>query len=159
MPQNHQPFCHCGSGQKFADCCQPLLDQQQASAETALALMRSRYTAYVLHRSDYLLATWAPETKPAALNLENERVQWLGLKIHRCLDGLATDSEGEVEFTAAYLTANILCTMHEVSRFIRFAGRWYYVDGKCEMMRTKSDRNAPCPCGSGRKFKRCCGSK
>lgn len=158
MPQNHQLLCHCGSGQNFSDCCQPLLDQQSTSAETALALMRSRYTAYVLNREDYLLATWAPETKPTTLNLDSEQVKWLGLKIHRCLNGLSTDSEGEVEFTAAYLAANIFCTLHEVSRFIRLDGKWFYVDGKCEMTRTKSDRNASCPCGSSKKFKRCCGA-
>lgn len=118
--------------------------------------MRSRYTAYVLKRRDYLLATWAPATRPVSLDLDAEKIKWLALKIHQCLKGLAADNEGEVEFTAVYLAANMFCTMHEISSFIRLADKWCYVDGKCEMTRRKLDRNTTCPCGSGKKFKRCC---
>jgi SEC-C motif domain protein len=148
--------CPCGSGQGFSSCCRPLIDLQ-VEAKTALQLMRSRYTAYVIGRSDYLHLTWAPVSRPRSLDLEAEKVKWLGLEIHRCTAGLATDDEGEVAFTASFIAAGMLCRLLENSRFTRVAGKWLYVDGDDEMERWKIERNAACPCSSGKKFKRCCG--
>ena len=148
--------CPCGSDQGFSSCCRPLIDLQ-VEAETALQLMRSRYTAYVIGRSDYLLATWTPATRPRSLDLEAEKVRWVGLEIHRCTAGLAADNEGEVAFTASFIAAGVLCRLHENSRFTKVAGKWQYVDGDGETERRKIERNAACPCTSGKKFKRCCG--
>ena len=149
--------CPCGSGEDLSSCCRPLIDLK-VEAGTALQLMRSRYTAYVLHRTDYLLATWAPDTRPRSLDLEAEKVKWLGLEIHRCTRGLAADTEGEVAFTASFLATGMLCRLHESSRFARFAGKWRYRDGDGGTEKSKIVRNAACPCGSGKKFKRCCGN-
>ncbi len=119
--------------------------------------MRSRYTAYVLGYSEYILQTWAPVTRPQILDLTTDKVKWLGLVIHDCREGLETDRGGEVEFIATSIAAGCLCTMHENSRFIRPEQYWYYLDGRCESAGKRLDRNSPCPCNSGKKFKRCCG--
>lgn len=148
--------CPCGSGQDFPSCCKPLLDGY-FPAPTAQALMRSRYTAYVLGCSDYILKTWAKETRPKAMDLTSDQPRWLGLEIHNVKDGMLHDLAGEVDFTASYIAAGNLCTMHENSRFIRSEQIWYYLDGTCELSRKKIERNDACPCKSGKKFKRCCG--
>lgn len=150
------PPCLCGSKQNFSSCCEPLI-KRQTQALTAQALMRSRYTAYSLGYSEYILQTWAPDTRPLDMDLTHEQVKWLGLEIHGCKDGLASHRQGEVEFTATSISAGYLCTMRENSRFIRSEQSWYYLDGRCEITRKKLDRNSPCPCHSGKKFKRCCG--
>ena len=89
--------------------------------------MRSRYSAYVLGRRDYLLATWHPDTRPAALDLEPQ-ARWLGLEIR---DRAQTDAgHAQVEFVARYRVDGRAVRLHERSRFSREAdGRWYYVDG------------------------------
>jgi SEC-C motif domain protein len=90
--------------------------------------MRSRYTAFVLGLSDYLLASWHPDTRPDSLNLHEEPVaRWLGLQIkqHRIL----SDAQAEVEFVARYKLAGRAFRLHETSRFTRLDDRWYYVDG------------------------------
>ena len=88
--------------------------------------MRSRYSAFVLQRCDYLLATWHTSTRPATLDFEPD-ARWLGLEVrsHRVLD---TD-HAEVEFVARYRVAGRAVRLHERSRFVREAGRWFYVDG------------------------------
>ena len=88
--------------------------------------MRSRYSAFVLDRADYLLATWHPSTRPSELTL-NDGCKWLGLQVRR---HLAVDEDhAQVEFVARLRTAGRGARIHEVSRFVREAGRWYYVDG------------------------------
>jgi SEC-C motif-containing protein len=126
--------------------------------------MRSRYTAYVLRRADYLLATWDPATRPDALNLESDRTEWIGLRILGCVAGGPSDSEGRVRFVASFRQRGTEHELREDSRFRREDGRWLYVDGDTAtrgvpaVAAAKTDRNAPCPCGSGRKYKRCCGA-
>jgi SEC-C motif-containing protein len=90
--------------------------------------MRSRYSAYVLGREDYLLATWHPDFRPRQLTLESDQ-KWLGLKIRATTRGLATDTAGTVEFVARYKVEGRGFRLHETSRFVREAGRWYYTDG------------------------------
>lgn len=111
--------CPCGSGLALADCCGRYHEGQLAP--DAECLMRSRYSAFVLGREDYLLATWHPSTRPAALELDaTPRPQWLGLtvKAHMPLDA----THATVEFVARY-------KLHETSRFVKMDGRWLYVDG------------------------------
>jgi SEC-C motif-containing protein len=92
--------------------------------------MRSRYSAYVLQREDYLLATWHRTTRPAVLDLVRVTpAQWLGLKVLRVEAGTATDQEGVVEFVARYKVQGRAERLHETSRFVREEGRWLYVDG------------------------------
>ncbi|MBL8634665.1 MAG: SEC-C domain-containing protein [Myxococcales bacterium] len=157
--------CPCGSGATLADCCGQLLDG--GAAVTAEALMRSRYTAFVGRRSDYLLATWAPEKRPSALDLSRDRTEWLGLQIVAVVAGGPDDAVGEVEFIARYRSPAGAGAQRERSRFRREAGRWLYVDGQVAAVPQPGEaaarsgagvgRNDPCPCGSGSKWKRCCG--
>ena len=114
-------------GKGYADCCGRYLDGGEA-APTAEALMRSRYTAYVLHREDYLLETWHPDTRPASLELAGEpNPKWLGLEIKRRHEQ-PEPNRALVEFVARYKVAGRACRLHEVSQFVREAGRWLYVD-------------------------------
>lgn len=90
--------------------------------------MRSRYSAYVLKLAPYLLATWHASTRPVALDAEEHRTQWLGLRLLRAEQQGA--DKAIVEFVAGYrVGGGSAVRLHEVSRFVREDGRWYYVDG------------------------------
>jgi SEC-C motif-containing protein len=117
--------CPCGKG-LYSDCCGPL--HAGLPADSAEALMRSRYAAYVLKLAPYLLATWHGTTRPTELSLEDgEPTQWLGLDVrrHATQENMAT-----VEFVARYKVNGRACRLHESSRFILETGRWYYLDGE-----------------------------
>ena len=152
---NSQIPCPCGSNQPFDTCCDPLLAGSR-EASTAEALMRSRYTAYGRRDEAYLLRTWHPSTRPASLGLDEE-IEWLGLEILRTEAGGPEDREGLVEFVARYRANGQHGSLQEASRFVREEGHWLYVDGKIAEAGGRPGRNAPCPCGSGKKYKRCCG--
>jgi SEC-C motif-containing protein len=120
--------CPCGTNKKYADCCARYLDGAEIPP-TAEALMRSRYTAYTLLREAYVLATWHASTRPQQLGLaEDVSSKWLGLEVkrHQQLD----DAHAIVEFVARYKVAGRAHRLHEVSRFVREDGRWFYVDGE-----------------------------
>ena len=120
--------CPCGSDKNYADCCGRYLDGGDA-ALTAEALMRSRYTAYTLGREDYLLATWHRSTRSASLELASEpRRKWLALEVKR--HEQSASDEAVVEFVARYKLGGRAHRLHEVSRFVREAGQWFYVDGE-----------------------------
>jgi len=120
--------------------------------------MRSRYTGYFLGDEDYILLTWHPSTRPASVELRSGPA-WTGLEIRATEAGGSDDGQGSVEFVAHYVAGGRSGAIHETSRFVREDGRWYYVDGQLHELppQSKVSRNAPCPCGSGKKFKRCCG--
>lgn len=113
---------------RYADCCGRFIDAG-AAAPTALELMRSRYSAYVLGDTRYLRATWDARTCPADLDADGDGApRWLGLSIkrHAPLD----DTHAEVEFVARYKVGGRAHRLHETSRFVRDGdGRWRYVDG------------------------------
>ena len=119
--------CPCGLGRPYAACCGPL--HAGAIAETAEALMRSRYSAYVLGDIDYLLATWHADTRPARLDLGDvAATRWLGLEVRR--HAMTGDDSAIVEFVARYKSGGSPAVrLHELSRFVREDGRWFYVDG------------------------------
>ena len=119
--------CPCGSGQRYAACCGPLHAGEQAAA-SAEALMRSRYSAYVLKLADYLLATWHASTRPSELDLAADDSKWLGLDVKR--HEILGDDRATVEFVARYRIAGRGHRLHELSRFVREDGRWFYVDGE-----------------------------
>lgn len=126
MPEPLPP-CPCGCGLSLTDCCGRYLEDG-AAAPTAEALMRSRYTAYVLQREDYLLATWHPSTRPPSLGLAEEaRPKWLGLEVKR--HEQQDEMHAVVEFVARYKLNGRAHRLHEKSRFVREAGRWFYIDG------------------------------
>lgn len=154
--------CPCCSGAFYGQCCQGVLSGLK-QADTAEALMRSRYCAYVTGDGAYVRRTWHPSTRPAAVDIETT-TPWCGLDILRTEQGRAEDEVGLVEFRATARTPRQTTVLHEVSRFAKVDGQWLYVDG--DMVAAdrvagpsagKVGRNAPCPCGSGRKFKKCCG--
>lgn len=118
--------CPCGSGLTYGRCCAPW--HAGAAAQTAEALMRSRYSAYVLKLEDYLLSTWHASTRPSELDLDADSTRWLGLDVRRHL--LQDDSHAMVEFVARYRIAGRGHRLHELSRFVHEDGRWYYVDGE-----------------------------
>jgi len=122
--------------------------------------MRSRYSAYVLGKADFLLATWHMETRPEHLDLDDAApVVWLGLEILETQKGGVRDDSGMVEFNARYQTPAGIQQLHERSRFVKQAGKWFYLDGEFPATHAdKPGRNKLCPCGSGKKYKRCCGS-
>lgn len=120
-------LCSCGSSKLYADCCGRYVEGGEA-APTAEVLMRSRYTAYTLRREDYLQATWHPSTRPVQLGLAEEvPTKWLGLEVKR---HERQDAEHAiVEFVARYKVNGRAHRLHEAGRFVREAGRWFYVDG------------------------------
>src|SRR5690606_19345889 len=121
--------CPCNPSASYAACCLPLHDGR-APASSAEALMRSRYSAYVLGLRDYLLATSHPDTRPDTLELDDTPgMRWLGLTVKRHVD--AGDGTAVVEFVARYKVGGASAKrLHEVSRFQRLAGRWVYLDGE-----------------------------
>lgn len=160
--------CPCGSGQTYSACCEVF--HRGAAAPTAEKLMRSRYSAYVVGEIDYIAATNDPETgqdfDAEAARAWSKESDWLGLEIVATERGLETDDEGVVEFKASYQAKGESEPEihHEVSLFRRDkkSRRWFYRDGKTvrePLKRTepKPGRNDPCSCGSGKKYKKCCG--
>lgn len=122
-------LCPCGSKRPYGACCGryhagPL----HLQAPDAAALMRSRYTAYVLGLRDYLLDTWHPSTRPAELELDPPELRWLGLDVrrHEAIDA----DHARVEFVARSKLGGRAHRLHEISRFVREEGRWFYVDGE-----------------------------
>ena len=119
--------CPCCSGKGYAGCCGPYIDGNEP-APTAEALMRSRYTAYTFLNEEYLLATWHASMRPERLGLADETpTKWLGLEVKRYEQSDA--DHAVVEFVARYKINGRAHRLHEVSRFVREEGRWYYVDG------------------------------
>lgn len=124
--------CPCGSGKGLEHCCGALLSGQQA-ATTPEALMRSRYTAYVLGDSDYLLTSWHSSTRPERLDLEQPpRTKWLDLRVIGSGNPGDKPDTGWVEFIARYKLNGRAQRLHERSRFLREDGCWYYLDGKLD---------------------------
>lgn len=157
--------CPCGNPAPLAECCGRFLSRTQTPAR-AEELMRSRYTAYVLGDLDYLMDTHDPETRQPA-DRDNaarwiEDARWRGLEVVESLAGGPDDQQGVVEFKARYMILNAQQVHHERSTFRRVDGRWVYVRGepgkRVARASAKVGRNDPCPCGSGKKFKKCCGS-
>ncbi len=154
--------CICGSGLNYPDCC-GRFHSGAAQPATAEALMRSRFSAYAKRDVDYLLATWDTPKRPASIDFSKETAVWQKLSIVSTKKGGAQDSKGIVEFKAYYLQDGEDHFMHEISRFVKTNARWLYLDGVIKAAgklnaNNNSGKNAPCACGSGKKFKRCCGS-
>ena len=121
-------------------------------------LMRSRYSAYALRQTDYLLQTWQREFRPAGLTFDDS-VKWIGLRI---VSSRESGDSGRIEFEARLLARGWVDALHEMSHFVREQGLWLYTRGEimpASFAAFKPGRNEPCPCGSGKKFKRCCGAR
>ena len=146
--------CPCQSNKSYEDCCGRFHTHTQFP-ETAEQLMRSRYAAYVLKNVPYIVDTTVPRQQ-ALLNVQAiqawaENTQWLGLQI------LKTETlskfQSAVEFNAVFQGEEGEQTHHERSIFVKIDDRWYFVDPTVPLPTMKQ----PCVCGSGKKFKHCCG--
>ena len=117
--------CPCGSGKHYPQCCGQYLAGQWP--ETAEQLMRSRYTAFTLNAEEYLLETWQKNTRPPVLDLSDQAtVKWISLKI---MQSTCEADKAVVEFIARFRINGKAERIHEISRFVRENGRWFYVDG------------------------------
>jgi SEC-C motif domain protein len=161
VPLNQQIKCACCSGLAYEECCGLFLAGEK-QATTAEVLMRSRFTAFTKHDAAYILKTWEPTKRPSKVDFPENSVTWKRLEILNTKKGGDKDVKGIVEFKAYYLLNHEEYVVHEISRFRKDQGRWYYLDGAVKSIanvnqQSNTGKNAPCPCGSGKKYKRCCG--
>lgn len=157
--------CACGTGLEFSACCEPFLEGK-AKPPTAEALMRSRYTAFTTADVDYIEKT-TDQSQRKGFDRQGtlewaKGSKWKGLEIVSTKDGSEKDDTGEVEFIAKYSYNDVDQNHHERAEFKKRQGQWFFVDGKLvqEPIRNenKIGRNDPCTCGSGKKYKKCCGA-
>jgi SEC-C motif-containing protein len=158
--------CACGSERTYEECCEPFI-RGDRFPDTAEQLMRSRYTAFTKAEVKYILDTVHPEKRSRhdekAIRKWAEKSEWRGLEIIETSGGGPEDSEGKVEFIARYYQNGTRETHHEIAGFKKEEERWYFLDGTApeqkQFVRSgpKVGRNDPCPCGSGKKYKKCCG--
>jgi SEC-C motif-containing protein len=158
--------CVCGKGDSLQSCCGPYLSGEKLPP-TAEALMRSRYAAYAEGNIDYIVATHDPErvdeVDRSSTETWSRQSDWLGLDILNTEAGGPDDETGVVEFIAHYKLRGVTVAHRERAEFRKLKGKWYFVDGKeitpPPAKRTGPDigRNDPCVCGSGKKYKKCCG--
>lgn len=158
-------FCPCGSEKEYDACCGPVI--ASASAPTAEALMRARYSAHVQGEFDYLEksvhSSTRDEVDTAKMRRWSEAVEWKGLDVLSADKGGEKDDTGRVSFVAHYEVNGIAQEMREDAEFVRENGEWRYLDGTVHghtpyrREEPKVGRNDPCPCGSGKKYKKCCG--
>jgi len=155
-------LCPCGSNLPYNSCCGPFI-AGQALPDSAEKLMRSRYVAYSQKNNQYILDTWHTSTRPDdPTPADSYNVDWLGLTILNTEHGGNKDERGIVEFRARYRVKDKVSGLDESSEFVKENGRWYYVDGTTikpqKTSHLKVGRNDPCPCNSGKKYKKCCGA-
>ncbi len=159
-------LCLCGSNKPADDCCVPIINGEH-KAMTAESLMRARYCAFVLKKIAFLSNSLHPDHRVDhdvdATRRWAENSEWLGLQIVRSEQGGERDAQGVVEFIATFKEKGVTRHHRERSNFSKLDGEWYFVDGELVIPETKINqapkigRNDPCPCGSGKKFKKCCG--
>lgn len=148
--------CPCGNGKPYSACCEiyHLGDSQPTTAEE---LMRSRYTAYAMGMVDYLVST---DANPNEQSIRDwmQGTKFTALRILATEAGQAEDDRGVVSFEADYTSNGQQITHRETSLFEKRQEKWIFVRGKQTPLRTasKAGRNDPCPCGSGKKYKKCC---
>jgi len=157
--------CPCDESREFGNCCGPLLKRERG-ARSAEELMRSRYSAYARAEIAYILETIHPDQRDAhdegSIRRWAEESEWLGLDL---LSAEEQGDDAQVEFVAHYRNQDGERVAHrEQSHFARLDQVWYFKDGAAIGAEPvvhdtpKTGRNDPCPCGSGRKFKKCCGA-
>jgi SEC-C motif-containing protein len=156
--------CLCGIGKSYKTCCEPFHNEEKLPA-TAQELMRARYSAFAKGKLAFLKSSIAPDAlhdyDEESVKNWSEKSEWKGLILLKTEKGQPTDKDGTVEFIAKFNFENQEHEHHEVAQFKKINDRWYYVDGKIKgrpiRNESKIGRNDPCSCGSGKKFKKCCG--
>lgn len=161
-------LCPCGSQQPYEQCCQPV-HHNVATPQLPVQLMRARYCAHVLNNVDFVINTYhssCQAEQDAEAIAQSVNSHWIQLDI---LDApTPSHSEGFVEFKAYFEEDGHQHCLHERSRFVKEGEQWRYIDGvmpeenvdprlQQPINQTKIGRNDPCLCGSGKKFKKCCG--
>jgi SEC-C motif-containing protein len=162
--------CACGSGRLASECCLPVIRRERI-ATTAEELMRSRYVAFVIGDVDWIMdshhSTTVGEIDRDEVEKWSTGSEWLGLRIRDTEGGGADDDEGVVSFRARYKVQGQQVDHLEHARFEREGGEWRFhsvveVDDQPELVpvgpRDEVGRNDPCPCGSGKKYKKCHGA-
>ena len=156
--------CLCGSGRNFDECCGPVI--AGSKPDTAEALLRSRYTAFAMGNTDYLVDTLTSDIRDSFDQVEAYNTaadaKWQSLEIRRIIEGGIDDETGSIEFVAKFRLRDEQRLHHELSKFRREDGQWRCAGGETNPKPPPRDvakvgRNEPCPCGSGKKFKKCCG--
>ncbi|MCU1268131.1 MAG: protein YchJ [Acidobacteria bacterium] len=163
MSDNNQP-CPCGSGATFADCCEPVINGERESA-TADELMRARYSAFATGAIEFIVSSTHSRTR-REVNVQ-DTTEWSQTSVWRGLQILETrevgDNQAYVSFAAQFTQHGKDLNHREKSLFEREDGKWRFVTGdelKNPTVRYEAPRpgrNDPCPCGSGKKYKKCCG--
>ena len=146
--------CPCQSGKTYDFCCR-IIHLGQQKAELPEELMRARYSAYVFGIKDFILSSWAFESRPEHLTL-NGKIRWFALEIVDSEPVSAQSTSAHVSFAAKYGHDNRLFILEERATFIKRSNRWFYLGGDSRSYARKLGGKAKCPCGSGKKFKRCC---
>lgn len=159
-------LCPCGSGASFASCCKSIVKGKKKAA-TAEQLMRARYSAYVVGDINFIGSSLVAGDRGAfdadGAKEWSQRADWQGLEILSTDAGGEQDSEGTVEFVARYNIEDVEQAHHERAKFVKESGFWRYSGGRVvgvdpyRREEPKVGRNEPCPCGSGKKHKKCCG--
>ncbi|MEM7376308.1 MAG: YchJ family protein [Pseudomonadota bacterium] len=158
--------CACGSGSAYAACCQPYIEGK-TPVDTAESLLRARYTAHAVVAVDYIVNTTHPDARgdvdAEATRRWAERSEWLGLEVRSVERGGVDDASGQIEFVAHYRDAQgRRQAHHELAEFEKHEGAWFFKDAVApstapvRRSAPKVGRNDPCPCGSGKKYKKCC---
>lgn len=159
-------LCPCASGMEFEACCKPYLSGEKKPV-TAEALMRSRYSAFAVQQISYLKDTLLADSRDdfneQAVAHWAQSATWTGMEVLDVQGGGENDDTGMVHFVARYQVRGKPQEFEEHATFQKVDGDWFYVDGDVKGMTTvrregpKVGRNDPCPCGSGAKYKKCCG--
>jgi SEC-C motif-containing protein len=169
MNISEQNKCPCLSGNEYSQCCGPYIKGDNIPG-TPEQLMRSRYTAYTMANIDYVFATMADGALKQSDRAESlkwaKTSKWLGLEV---TDAPVVNSDadyGEVEFIASFAQNNKQHKLKERAKFKKIEGRWFYtgnavvnknINNIDPVKVNKVGRNDPCSCGSGKKYKKCCG--
>lgn len=159
-------ICPCGSEKNYSDCCEPIITKTR-KAGTAVELMRARYSAYAKVETDFLYDSLLPDHRANHDQKETRnwaaKSTWDRLEIVETEKGGENDDTGIVEFIAYYTVKGERTRHHERATFVKVDGDWFFDDGEGvlpqQVVRAepKVGRNDPCPCNSGKKFKKCCG--
>ena len=158
--------CHCGKGESFKTCCGPFLAREK-KASSADELMRTRYSAFVEGDIDYIMDTHDPDTVGQIDRDSTEawakESDWISMEILDTERGEGEDNFGRVDFCATYKLKGSKVEHRESATFRQHNGVWMFTDGEqisgppVKREGPKVGRNDPCSCGSGKKFKKCCG--
>ncbi|MBT3504942.1 MAG: zinc chelation protein SecC [Piscirickettsiaceae bacterium] len=154
MAENTYP-CPCFSGKRYTECCE-LIHKGKTKVLDVEQVVRARYTAFCYGEIGYLIDTLHPRKRRLgdsfSLSKRIKKTRWIGLKI------IGSEREDDivsyVDFVAFRIEQGMIAQQHERSRFSFINDKWFYFDGE-ELPPIKLERNEPCFCGSGKKFKKC----